>query len=255
MKVVSWNVNGLRSCEGKGFLRWLRRSDADVVLLQEIKVQEHQLPRRLRSPRGFATAFHPATRPGYSGVAIYARRAPDEIRVGLGAREYDEEGRVITARFGDLAVVGTYVPNGGNECLRVPYKMAFSEALLAYLERLRGEGLLPIVGGDFNTAHRDIDLARPRENRKTSGFLPEECAWLDRFADHGFVDSFRLFHPEAIGHYSWWTFRAGARERNIGWRIDYLWVDRDLVSRVKAARIHRHVEGSDHCPVEVEIES
>jgi exodeoxyribonuclease-3 len=253
MRILSWNVNGLRAAERHGFRRWLSRCRADVVLLQEVKAEAEQLVRGLRSPRGWFTAFVPAQRRGYSGTALYARRAPDEPLGGLGIERFDAEGRIVGGRWGRRAVLGVYFPNGGHDCRRIPYKLEFYEALLAHLQALRRSGLEVVVAGDYNTAHREIDLARPRENRETSGFRPEEREALDRWLRSGFVDTFRALHPTATGRYSWWTYRAGARERNVGWRIDYHLVGEELRDRIVGASIHPTVVGSDHCPVGLEL--
>lgn len=253
MKIVSWNVNGLRAAERKGFLDWLRASDADVVLLQEIKATEEQLSAELRAPPGWHAAFHPAERKGYSGVAAYCRTKPDEVAVGLGIERFDVEGRVLAVRFGTLHVIGAYFPNGSDDLSRVPYKLDFYAAMLKHLNALRKKGRQVVVSGDYNTAHRPIDLARPKENEGTTGFLPEEREWVDRYVKEGWLDTFRHVHPEAAQRYSWWSYRAGARERNVGWRIDYHFADAALAKRIRGATIEADVLGSDHCPVGLEL--
>jgi len=253
MKIRSWNVNGLRACAGKGFLDWLEASKADVLLLQETKARRDQLDPAVREPKGWTTAFAAGERPGYSGVAVYSRREPNEIVEGIGIPRFDREGRVLMARYGRLCVLSVYFPNGGNDCARVPYKLEFYEALRAHCDELRRRGRQVVIGGDWNTAHREIDLARPKENAKTSGFLPEEREALDVWARAGWVDTFRHVHPGRAGAYSWWTYRAGARERNVGWRLDYHFVSPSLRARVKGATIHPEVAGSDHCPVGLDL--
>jgi exodeoxyribonuclease-3 len=248
-------VNGLRACGRKGFGRWLARSGADVVGLQEVRALPQELTPALRAPRGFHAHFAPAERRGYSGVALYSRRAPDRVE-SLLAPDFDREGRLLLARFGRLAVASVYVPKGSGkdrDNSRVPYKLAFSRALFERLEGLRRGGTRVIVLGDFNTAHREIDLARPRENQKTSGFLPEERAELDRWLAAGWVDTFRRFEP-GPGHYTWWSQRQGARARNVGWRIDYAFASPAALRFVRGAFICPDIRGSDHCPVGVDLD-
>jgi exodeoxyribonuclease-3 len=249
LNAKSWNVNGLRAAARKGFDAWLESCGADVVLLQETKAREDQLPDEVRSPPGWHAAFAAAARPGYSGVAAYCRDAPDEVRVGLGVKKYDAEGRTIGVRFGSLWLVGAYFPNGGDDHSRVPYKLGFYRAMLRHANRLRDEGFDVVVSGDYNTAHRPIDLARPKQNVRTTGFLPEEREWVDRYVEAGWLDSFRLLHPDRAEAYSWWSFRSAARQRNVGWRLDYHFVSEGLAGRVREASIDAEVPGSDHCPV------
>jgi exodeoxyribonuclease-3 len=256
VRILSWNVNGLRACAGKGFERMLRGSRAEIVGLQEVRARAEQLPDALRQPRDWHTHWNAAEQPGYSGVALFARRAPDAIETGLGVPEFDREGRLQLARFGRLVVANVYFPNGSGrerDNSRVPFKLEFYRALFETLERLRRGGRRVLVMGDFNTAHREIDLARPRENRETSGFLPEERAELDRWLAAGWVDTFRRFEPGA-GHYSWWSQRFGVRARNVGWRIDYVLASRAALPFVHHAFLQPEVEGSDHCPVGVDVD-
>lgn len=253
MKIVSWNVNGLRAAERKGFLDWLQATDADAVLLQEIKANEEQLSDELRAPRGWFTAFHSAQRPGYSGVALYARQTPDEVSVGIGDSKFDDEGRVMAARWGDLHVIGAYFPNGARDLSRVPYKLEFYSAMLRHASSLRAQGLKVVICGDWNTAHQEIDLARPKDNQKTTGFLPEEREWVTRFLADGWSDAWRRLHPDVGERYTWWAPWQFARQKNIGWRIDYHVVDENLLGAVKEAGIHDDVPGSDHCPVSLTV--
>jgi len=256
MRIVSWNVNGLRACDAKGFRRWLDRSGADVVGVQEVRARSEDLPRRLAAPRGWHTHFSPAERAGYSGVGLFARRAPDALDSALGKHSFDAEGRLQLARFGRLIVANVYFPNGNGkqrDNSRVPFKLRFYRALFERLEQLRSEGAHLLVMGDFNTAHSELDLARPRENQKTSGFLPRERRELSRWLAAGWVDSFRAFQP-APGHYSWWSQRSGARARNVGWRIDYVLASPEAMRFVRGAFIERTVRGSDHAPVGVEVD-
>ena len=256
LRIVSWNVNGLRSCSTKGFGRWLGRSGAWLVGVQEVRAPDHAIPLALRAPRGFHTHFVAAERAGYSGVGLFARREPDAVETALGQPRFDAEGRLQIARFGRLVVANAYYPKGSGkerDNSRVPYKLDFYAALFARLERLRRAGLRVLAIGYFNTAHRELDLARPRENRETSGFLPEERAELDRWQKAGWVDTFRHFEP-GPGHYSWWSQRSGARARNIGWRIDYVWASPAAMRYVRGAFLQPKVRGSDHCPVGVEVD-
>ena len=253
MRIASWNVNGLRACDVKGFGRWLRTVPADVVLLQETRCTPEQLPRRLRAPKGWHVSFACAARPGYSGVAVLARDSPDEVRAGLGAGEYDVEGRVITALFGMLALVGAYFPHGSRDLSRVPFKLGFYDAMRAHVGRLREKGLQVVVCGDWNVAHGERDLARPKQNVRTTGFRPEERAAVHSWLQGGWVDAFRLLHPEAEGCYTWWVQRSDARKRNIGWRLDYHLVDESLAGRVRGVDIQHRVLGSDHCPVVLDL--
>ena len=256
LRIISWNVNGLRACAGKGFARWLGRSGAWLVGVQEVRAPEDAIPPALRAPRGWSTHFVAAERAGYSGVGLFARRAPDRVETSLGEKRFDAEGRLQIARFGRLVVANVYFPKGSGkdrDNSRVPYKLDFYAALLGRLERLRRAGLRVLVIGDFNTAHCEIDLARPRENQGTSGFLPEERAELDRWQAAGWIDSFRRFEP-GPGHYSWWSQRGGARARNIGWRIDTVWASPAAMRHVRGAFLLPKVRGSDHCPIGVDVD-
>lgn len=256
MRVASWNVNGLRACAHKGFSRWLARAGADIVGLQEVRALPDELPPAVRAPRGYHAEFAPAERRGYSGVALYARRKPDSVERSLGVPHFDVEGRLLLARFGRLVIVNAYFPKGSGtsrDNSRVPYKLAFYRALFERVEKLRRSGFRVLVLGDFNTAHREIDLARPRENQKTSGFLPEERAEIDSWLAAGWVDVFRSFVPEG-GHYSWWSQRQGARDRNVGWRIDYVLASPAAMRFAQGAWIAPQVRGSDHCPVGVDLD-
>ena len=256
LRVVSWNVNGLRACARKGFARWLARSGADVVGVQEVRALPEELPAPLRAPRRWHAEFAPAERRGYSGVAVYSRSKPDAIERGVGVPRFDVEGRLLVARFGRLVVANAYFPKGSGplrDNSRVPYKLAFYRAVFARVQSLRRAGYRVLVVGDFNTAHRAIDLARPRANVDNSGFLPEERAELDRWRDAGFVDVFRRFEPGA-GHYTWWSQRLGARERNIGWRIDFVLASPSAMRFARSASISCEVRGSDHCPVGVDLD-
>ena len=256
MRIVSWNVNGLRACAKKGFLDALAHSEADVVGIQEMRAFESQLPDEVRSPAGWHTRFVAAERAGYSGIGLFTKTAPDRSEDSLGEPRFDVEGRYQLARFGRTVVVNAYFPNGSGkerDNSRVPYKLDFYRAVFDRVERLRRRYHVFVIG-DWNTAHTEIDLARPAANRKTSGFLPEECAEMDRWLAAGWVDTFRERHPGEIGHYTWWAQRSGARARNVGWRIDYVLASPGAMRRVRDAFIWPHVAGSDHCPIGVDVE-
>jgi len=255
VRILSWNVNGLRACVRKGFLNFLQSSGADVIALQEVRAFEHQLDEATRAPDGWHTNFFPAERPGYSGVAIYSRHPPDRVETALGEPRFDAEGRLIIARFGRLAVASVYFPKGSGrdrDNSRVPYKLDFYAAAFDRFQSLRRRGSV-LVAGDYNTAHESIDLARPKSNKKASGFLPEERAELTRWLNAGWVDTFRARHPDEPGHYTWWRQWGGMREKNVGWRIDYVLASPGAAKRIENAFIWPDVTGSDHCPVGVDL--
>ena len=257
MRVVSWNVNGLRACARKGFLDFLHGSQADIVGVQEVRAFRHQLPAEVAAPAGWHASFSAAERPGYSGVGVYSREAPPAIETSLGDAQFDAEGRFLIARFGRrLAVASVYFPKGSGrerDNSRVPYKLAFYAAVFERVQALRRYCPVLVVG-DCNTAHEAIDLARPASNVRSSGFLPEERAELSRWCAAGWVDTFRARHRDAPGHYTWWRQWGGARENNVGWRIDYVFASPSAARRVRDAFIWPEVTGSDHCPVGVDID-
>ena len=257
LRVLSWNVNGLRACDRKGcFLPWLESCGADIVGLQEVRALPEQLSAELRLPAGWTAHFCPAERRGYSGVALFCRIPPSQIDVSLGEARFDSEGRLQLARFGRLAVANVYFPKGSGKLRdnsRVPYKLDFYRALFDCVARLRRGGCRVLVMGDFNTAHREIDLARPKENAGESGFLPEERAEIDRWLAAGWVDTFRAFE-QGGAHYTWWSQRGGARARNVGWRIDYVLASPAAMRHVRGAIHEPATLGSDHCPVGVELD-
>ncbi len=255
-RILSWNVNGLRACEAKGFRRWLDRGEATIVGVQEVRALREDLPRRLAAPRGWHTHFETAARRGYSGVGLYARRAPDELATALGSPSLDREGRLQLARFGRLAIANVYFPNGNGkqrDNSRVPFKLRFYRRLFERLEKLRAEGLRVLVLGDYNTTRSDLDLARPKDNRRTSGCLPSERNEFARWIEAGWVDTFRAFEAGG-GHYSWWSQRQGVRARNVGWRIDHVLASPEAMPYVRSAFIERDVRGSDHAPVGVTVD-
>lgn len=252
MKIVTWNVNGIRAAMSKGALEWAWTRSPDVLCLQEVKAQPDHLTEEQRRTLKMSFAWNPAERRGYSGVATFYREPPDEIQIGLGDPQFDVEGRVIRTRHRDLVLYNTYFPSGQRGQGRVDHKLKFYAHLLNICDELHKNGEKIVITGDFNTAHSPIDLKYPRQNQKTSGFLPEEREWVQRFLDHGFVDAYRFLYPDKV-QYTWWTYRVAARARGIGWRLDYFLVSAALLPRVKDVVIHEDVPGSDHCPVEMEI--
>lgn len=253
IRLFSWNVNGLRAAARKGFLDWLGQAQPDILAVQETKCHPEQLPAAVRLPPGYQTFWASAERKGYSGVGLYTRRPPLQVQIGLGIPEYDAEGRTIVAEYADFVLLAAYFPNGGRDHARVPFKMAYKRDFLAVCERWRAAGKGVVFCGDVNTAHRPIDLARPRQNQDRTGFLPEERVWIDEVVDRGYLDTYRVLHPDETGAYTWWTYIGGARERNVGWRLDYFFVSPELQERVAEAEIHPDVYGSDHCPVSLTL--
>jgi exodeoxyribonuclease-3 len=255
IKLYSWNVNGIRAAVKKGFLGWFDEAAPDVLCLQEVRAEEHQIDPALVSPLGYHTIWNPSrAKKGYSGTAILSREAPREVELGLGDEEFDVEGRTVIAHFDDFVLLNSYFPNGRDDLSRVDYKLRFYELFLERCEGFRSEGRHVVFCGDLNTAHHEIDLARPKQNVKNTGFLPEERAAIDRFVEAGYLDTWRMLEPETADRYTWWAMRMRARERNVGWRLDYFFVDEGLRDAVRGARIHDQVPGSDHCPVELELE-
>ena len=253
MKLLSWNVNGLRACAQKGFLRWLEQENADFVGLQETKAHPDQITAELRNPTSYQSIWDSAEKRGYSGVATYLRHEPLSVQKGLGETSFDCEGRTLTVEYRDFFLINAYFPNGQRDHKRVPFKMAYCQAMVEHCERLRAKKEV-IVCGDFNTAHQEIDLRNPKQNVETTGFLPIERAWIDHFIALGYVDIFRVQNPKPF-QYTWWSYRPTVRERNIGWRIDYFFVSKSLARFVKRAYHQPHVFGSDHCPIGIELDA
>ncbi len=249
MKLHSWNVNGIRAAQKKGFDDYVLQHQPDLLLVQETKAHPDQV--EISSAlKDWEVYWNSAEKKGYSGVAIFTRETPLNVTHGLGMTEHDSEGRVLTLEFPDFYLVSVYTPNAQDGLRRLPYRQEWDRVFLEQMAKL--EETKPVIfGGDLNVAHREIDLARPKQNRMSPGFSDEERAGFDRIVDAGFVDSFRHFHPEEPDHYSWWSYRGGARANNVGWRIDYFCVSPKLRDRMKSARIHPGVMGSDHCPVEL----
>lgn len=252
MKIYSWNVNGIRAIKNKGFIEWVEGEQPDVLCLQETKIQEEQISDELKNIEGYYSYFCCAQKKGYSGVAIYTKQKPISVMQGIGIEKFDSEGRILIAEFENFTLFNIYFPNGQKDEDRLNYKMEFYDELLAYCEKLRKKGKKLIICGDYNTAHNVIDLKNPKANEKYSGFLPIERAWMDKFISHGYVDTFRYLHPEEV-KYSWWSYRFKAREKNAGWRLDYFFITKDLLSELKESSILNDVIGSDHCPVSIII--
>lgn len=253
--IISWNVNGLRAVAKKGFSDWLASTNADVIGLQETRATHAQVPPTILTPEGWHTHLHPAERPGYSGVGLYSRRPFDRIETGINSPAHDVEGRIQRAQIGDLLIVNGYFPNGqgkDRDNSRVPFKLEFYHQLREMLQPLIDTNQKVLVMGDFNTAHKEIDIARPKSNEKTSGFLPIERAALTEWIDAGWTDTFRAFHTDP-DRYSWWSYRGGARQRNVGWRIDYILASPAAMDFVINADIHQDIHGSDHCPISVTV--
>lgn len=245
MKLISWNVNGLRACMGKGFMDFFKEADADIFCIQESKLQAGQISLELP---GYYQYWNYAVKKGYSGTAIFTKKEPLSVSYGIGIEEHDQEGRVITLEFPDFYMVTVYTPNSQDELARLPYRMLWEEEFLKYLKKL--EETKPVVFcGDLNVAHKEIDLKNPKTNRKNAGFSDEEREKFSVLLENGFIDTFRYFYPEAEGAYSWWSYRFRAREKNAGWRIDYFLVSPQLKERLEDAVIYKDVMGSDHCPV------
>ncbi len=252
MNIYSWNVNGIRAAQKKGFIEMLKTSEEiDMIAIQETKAQPDQLDQELLEIDGFHSFFMSAEKKGYSGTALYTKIEPLSVEA-LGIHEFDSEGRVLIAEFDKFTLINCYFPNSQNGGKRLDYKISFCDAVLEKCQKLIEAGKNIVLCGDYNIAHTPIDLARPKQNEKNAGYLPEEREWMSKFIDAGFVDSFRIFNSEG-GHYSWWSYRAGARQKNIGWRIDYHCVNSSFSDQISGAEIHPDVMGSDHCPVSITL--
>jgi exodeoxyribonuclease-3 len=253
MKLISWNVNGIRAATKKGFLDYLNQEEPDILCIQESKAHKEQLTSEILKDHGYHTYWHSGTRKGYSGVATFCKKEPLYIQEGLGIEKYDVEGRVLITEHENFLLYNIYFPNGQKDEFRLKYKLDFYDDLLPIINEQVESGNNVIVTGDWNTAHKPIDLARPKDNVKTSGFMPVERDKLDEYIDNGWVDTFRLFHNEPE-RYSWWTYRFGARQRNVGWRIDYFFVNENMIEMCIDADIHPEIQGSDHCPVSLTLD-
>ena len=253
--LLSWNVNCVRAIHKKGFLDWLAEASPDILCLQETRADAPELPVALAQPDGYRGYWNASRiKRGYSGTALLTRTDPLDLEYGLGIHEFDTEGRTIIARYPTFTLLNCYFPNGSRDLSRVPFKLRFYEAFRVKCEQLRAAGQAVIFCGDVNTSHKPIDLAHPKANEKNTGFLPEERAWIDQVVEAGYVDTFRYLHPDEAGQYTWWSMPTQARERNIGWRLDYFFVAREVINRVVDAFILPEVTGSDHCPVGIRLQ-
>jgi len=247
-KILCWNVNGIRAASGKGFLEWLHVESPDILCLQETKAQPEQLDEDLREPQGYRAYWNYPEIKGYAGVATFTKEKPLRVEERFGIEDFDIEARAIIAEYPEFVLFNVYFPNGKKNAARLKYKMDFYDAFLEFAESMKAQDKKLVICGDFNTAHKEIDLARPKENEKVSGFLPMEREWIDEFVARGYVDTFRHFNKEPH-QYTWWDLKTRARERNIGWRIDYFFVTENLLPSVSKAFIMPEVMGSDHCPI------
>ena len=252
MKLISWNVNGIRAAVKKGFLDFLEEESPDILCIQESKAHKEQLKSEILKDHGYFNYWHSGIKKGYSGVATFTKKEPLYIQEGLGIKKYDDEGRVIITEHENFLLYNIYFPNGQKDDIRLKYKLDFYDDLLPIINDQVESGYNVIVTGDWNTAHNPIDLARPRQNIKTSGFMPIERQKIDTYIENDWIDTFRLFHQEGE-RYSWWSYRSGARPRNIGWRIDYFFINKNLVENCLDADIYQDVLGSDHCPISLEL--
>ncbi len=249
--IYSWNVNGIRAAQKKGLTEWMSALSADIVALQETKAQPEQLDEALLKPEGYHAYWASAEKKGYSGVCVYSKTEPERVET-LNAHEFDSEGRGLVLKFPELTLFNCYFPNSQAEGARLDYKLAFCSHLFELAKERVAAGENVVIVGDYNIAHKPIDLARPKQNEQNPGYLPEERAWMDSFTDGGFTDTFRMFNKEGE-NYSWWSYRAGARQKNIGWRIDYLCINDDFRDFIQSSSIHPDVMGSDHCPVSIRL--
>ena len=254
MRIISWNVNGIRAIEKRGFFDWLKEENPDILCLNETKAEPGQLAAHFINPPDttYTSFWASAKKRGYSGVAIYTKEQPINVKQ-LGKPEFDDEGRVLIAEYKNFTLITAYFPNSQDERKRLDYKLAFNDAMLLLCKSIVKKGQNFLLCGDYNVAHTPIDLARPKANENSAGYYIEERTWMDKFLEAGFIDTFRLFHPGETGQYTWWSYMKQAREKNIGWRIDYHCVNKDFITCVKSSIIRPEIEGSDHCPIEIEI--
>ncbi len=252
MKLSTWNVNGIRAASRTNLLPWLENENADIVCLQETKASPTQLDGALLHPHSYHSYWHSAQKAGYSGVAVYSKKEPLHVEYGIGVPEIDAEGRVLLLEYPDFTLINAYFPNSQRDHARLGYKISFCEKMLAKCQELRAAGKNLVLCGDFNIAHRAIDLKNPKSNENNAGFLPEERSWMDQFLKTGYVDTFRHFNSDP-DHYTWWSYRPGVREKNIGWRLDYFVVNEEFQDRLKSAVHQPQTRGSDHCPVVLQL--
>lgn len=254
MKIISWNVNGIRAVHKKGQFDRVMEENPDILCIQETKALPEQLDEKLRNPSGYHSWFHfPSIKRGYSGVAIYSKEEPIKVTNDLGVEEMDQEGRLIMTEYKDFSLINTYFPNGGGASERLHYKLEFYDHFLEFIDKLHKKQPNIIFCGDVNVAHREIDLARPKENETHVGFLPIEKAWMDKLISHGWIDVFRHFYPDKKDAYTYWDMKTFARERNVGWRIDYFFASPEMMKSIKTVKILDNILGSDHCPVEITL--
>jgi len=250
MKIISWNINGIRSIYKKNFLNWFLTNNADIVCLQEIKAQKEQIPSDLLKLKKYYFYFNQATKKGYAGVAVYTKQKPLKVKYKLDFNKFNEEGRILQLEYPTFTLINLYMPHGGRQKENLGYKLEVYNHLIKYLKNIKNKNI--ILAGDFNIAHKDIDLARPKQNQNNIMFTPEERQQIDKIINLGFIDTFRQFYKEG-GHYTWWPYMANARQRNLGWRIDYIFISKGLAQQLKDAFIFTEIMGSDHCPIGIKI--
>ncbi|MBU3968861.1 exodeoxyribonuclease III [Patescibacteria group bacterium] len=256
MKIISWNINGVRSAHKGGYVEKIFNLSPDILCLQEVKADPHQVPDEIREPLGYFSYFFPSsTKKGYSGVAVYTKIKPERTENGIGIKKFDEQGRMQTLFFKNFVLINVYIPNGGSKTADLNFKFEFFELFLKKVIELKKKYKNVIFCGDINVAHKEIDIARPKENQNHIGFLPEERAWVDKVIAHGYVDTFRYFNPNRANVYTYWDQITYARDRNVGWRIDYFFVNKEFIKNVKKSEILNNIYGSDHCPVLLEIQN
>ncbi|MCC6931748.1 MAG: exodeoxyribonuclease III [Deltaproteobacteria bacterium] len=252
INIYSWNVNGIRAVWGKGFKEWVAKVQPDILCLQETKISADKLTPTISEMEGYNSFWAHAEKKGYSGVCVYTKNKPSKVEYGFGVPELDREGRVLVLHYDDFTLLNIYYPNSGQGEERLKYKMKFYDAFLKFINKRKKSGQHIIFCGDLNVAHKEIDLADPEKNKNSSGFLPCEREWVDRIINDNYIDTFRYFNDKP-GNYTWWDYRTFAREKNIGWRIDYFFVSDEIINRVKTATIHSEVLGSDHCPISISL--
>jgi len=252
LKILSWNVSGIRACIKKGFFKWVYKAKPDILCMQEIKLSKKQLTGELKNPKGYCTYWNFAKKKGYAGVVVFTKEKPLKVETGIGVKKFDNEGRFLILHYKKFILVNAYFPHAHRTLSRLKFKLEFDDAYLKFVEKLKKKTRNLILTGDFNVAHKEIDLRNPKQNMKNAGFTPQERKWMDKFISKGYVDTFREFE-KGPGHYTWWTYRFNARKRNIGWRVDYFIVSKQFMKHVKNAFILKGVMGSDHCPVGIEL--